>query len=218
MSTSWRVARSLDVLLAEVNAAAPNRSKLADGSIGDASHQARASDHNPNAAGVVRARYITDDPDDGCDAARLAEHVRRLGLAGHPALGPGAYVIWNWRIASATPDGQPWDWEPYAGSNGHTQHVHISVATSATGYDNTTPWGWPTKEDDDMAQYAEDLKAIKAEVTQTRRLVEEQAQREAQRDRKRMSELRTRLRALRKLGAASAEDLDQLVALTEDDQ
>lgn len=163
---SWRVARSLDTLLAEVNAAAPNRSKLADGSIGDPAHAARESDHNPNAAGVVRARDITHDPADGCDADELAEHVRRLALAGHPALGPGAYVIWNWRIASATEDSQPWDWEPYSGSNGHTQHVHISVATAAAGYDSTAPWGW--NQEDDMADYAEELKAIKADTTAIR--------------------------------------------------
>lgn len=42
---TWRVAQSLEVLLAEVNAAAPNRNKAADGSIGDTSHSARASDY-----------------------------------------------------------------------------------------------------------------------------------------------------------------------------
>lgn len=138
---SWRVARSLDTLLAEINAAAPNRSKLSDGSIGDPAHSSRESDHNPNPAGVVRARDFTHDPGDGCDAGALAEAVRRLGLSGHPALGPGAYVIWNYRIASATDDGQAWDWEPYAGSNGHTKHCHVSVATAAAGYDSTKPWG-----------------------------------------------------------------------------
>lgn len=142
---SWRVARSLDVLLAEVNAAAPARSKVSDGSIGDTSHQARPSDHNPNAAGVVRARDITHDPLDGCDGNRLAEHVRQLGIDGHPALGPGAYVIWNHRIAS---DSYGWAWRGYYGSNPHTAHVHISVATAATGYDSLAPWGW--NQEDDM--------------------------------------------------------------------
>ena len=32
---TWRVARSLDVLLAQLNTRAPNRSKAADGSVGD---------------------------------------------------------------------------------------------------------------------------------------------------------------------------------------
>lgn len=146
---SWRVARSLDVLLAEVNAAAPARSKVSDGSIGDAAHASRTSDHNPwvrdsRGVGVVRARDITHDPADGCDAGEIAEHVRQLGIDGHPALGPGAYVIWNHRIAS---DSYGWAWRGYYGSNPHTAHVHISVATSAAGYDSTAPWGWDQEDD-----------------------------------------------------------------------
>ena len=39
-TVSWYVARSLDQLLAEINASAPHRSKASDGSIGDASHSA----------------------------------------------------------------------------------------------------------------------------------------------------------------------------------
>lgn len=138
---SWRAARSLDQLLSEVNAAAPNRGKAADGTIGDQAHAARASDHNPNAAGVVRARDFTHDPEHGCDAGQLAERIRQLGIAGHPALQAGAYVIWNHRIASATLDGAPWDWEPYSGTNGHTHHCHVSVSTAPAGYDSTKKWG-----------------------------------------------------------------------------
>lgn len=141
---TWRVARSLDTLLAEVNAAAPNRSKVADGSIGDTSHQARPSDHNPNSEGVVRARDFTHDPAGGLDAGQLAEHVRRFGITGHPALGAGAYVIWNRRIASAT---YGWTWRPYSGSNPHDHHCHVSVSTAATGYDSTAPWAWNTEDD-----------------------------------------------------------------------
>lgn len=137
----WRAARALDQLLDEVNAAAPHRSKLSDGTIGDPAHSARYSDHNPNAAGVVRARDITHDPEHGVDGAQLAERIRQLGIAGHPALQAGAYVIHNRRIASATLDGAPWDWEPYSGRNPHTKHVHVSVSSSPRGYDSRRPWG-----------------------------------------------------------------------------
>lgn len=144
---TWRVARSLETLLTEVNAAAPDRSKAADGSIGDTSHSARASDHNPNAAGVVRARDFTNDPFGGCDSSTLAERIRLLGIKGtHPALGPGAYVIADGRIASDT---YAWSWRPYTGSNPHDHHCHVSVATAAAGYDSTAPWG-VIGEDDDM--------------------------------------------------------------------
>lgn len=162
---SWRVARSLDVLLNEVNAAAPSRSKVSDGTVGDLSHQARPSDHNPNSAGVVRARDITHDPRGGCDAGALAHAVVNLAKRGHPALGSGAYVIWNWRIASAT---YGWAWRSYSGSNGHTQHVHVSVSTAASGYDNTSPWGvMGATEEDPMAQYEDQLAEIARKQDQT---------------------------------------------------
>lgn len=149
---TWRVAIALDVLLDEINAASPWRNKVADGSIGDAAHASRSSDHNPwierDGQGIVRARDFTHDPLNGVDCDVLAERVRLLGKAGqHPALGPGAYVIWEGRIASDTEDGDPWDWEPYSGSNAHTAHMHVSVATSAIGFDSSQPWGI-TLEDD----------------------------------------------------------------------
>jgi hypothetical protein len=136
---SWRVARSLEVLLAEVNAAAPRRSKASDGSIGDVAHQkAGTSDHLPNPAGVVRARDFTNDPSGGLDSSDLAERIRLLAIKGHPALGSGAYVISDGRIASAT---YGWAWRPYSGANPHDHHCHVSVATLASGYDSMAPWG-----------------------------------------------------------------------------
>ncbi|GEP38904.1 hypothetical protein NPS01_25670 [Nocardioides psychrotolerans] len=135
---SWRTAYSLDELLDAINAAAPDRSKAADGSIGDTAHSSRTSDHNPNPAGVVRARDFTHDPAGGFDAHAFAEDIRQLGIAGHPALGPGAYVISRGRIASAT---YGWDWRDYDGSNPHDHHTHVSVATAAAGYDSNALWG-----------------------------------------------------------------------------
>jgi len=134
---SWRLARSLEVLRAEVNALAPGRSKASDGTIGDTAHQSGASDHNPNAAGVVCALDLTHDPAHGADMHRIAEHIRTRR---HPAL---KYVIWNRRIASAS---SGWAWRTYTGSNPHTKHMHVSVGTGPDGrstgpYDDTSPWG-----------------------------------------------------------------------------
>lgn len=162
---TWRVARSLDTLLAEINASAPNRSKVSDGSIGDAAHASRTSDHNPwvidrFGVGVVRARDFTHDPADGCDAGAIAEAIRQLALRGHPALGAGAYVIWNRRIASAS---YGWVWRSYTGSNPHDHHCHVSVATAAAGYDSTAPWGVTTQEDD-MPYTPAELKDLIAEA------------------------------------------------------
>jgi len=146
----WRVATSLDVLLAEINAAAPKRSKVSDGSIGDAAHASRSSDHNPwvkdsAGVGVVRARDFTHDPAGGLNCGALALHLAKmLGL--HPALGSGAYIIWDRRIVST--DRLREGWRPYTGSNPHTKHLHLSVGTS--GYDADRAWGWPPQETADL--------------------------------------------------------------------
>ncbi|WP_377324770.1 hypothetical protein ACFJIY_07705 [Pimelobacter simplex] len=136
---TWRTAHSLDVVLAEINAHAPNRSKISDGSIGDTAHSARTSDHNPNKAGVVRARDFTHDPHGGLDCNVLAARLADMLRAGtHPALGSGAYIIWNRTILSR--DRIAEGWRPYSGTNPHTKHLHLSVATKASGYDSTVPW------------------------------------------------------------------------------
>lgn len=181
---TWRVARALDVLLEEIDHAAPNRSRISDGSIGDAAHASRDSDHNPwvidaNGVGVVRARDFTHDPTRGCDAGAIAEAVRQLGLRGHPALGAGAYVIWNSRIASATQDGEPWDWEPYGGSNPHDKHCHVSVAIAAAGYDSTARWG-VTEEDDIMATLAELRTVVREELKPIKKRLDASRERERQ--------------------------------------
>jgi len=54
----WRVAGSLEKLLAQLNEAFPKRSKVSDGSIGDVNHSARASDHNPDENGGHGRRRV----------------------------------------------------------------------------------------------------------------------------------------------------------------
>lgn len=126
---NWRLAKSLEQLRKQVNAAAPNRSKASDGSVGDLSHQSRPSDHNPNAQGVVTAIDITHDPGDGVDGNLLSRaliHDSRV-----------KYVIFNAQIWKA----RTGMWEPYRGANAHRKHVHVSVKPESI--DNTNPWPWP---------------------------------------------------------------------------
>lgn len=137
---TWRLAQSLTVLRAEVNARWPNRSKVSDGTVGDLAHADRTSDHNPNDAGVVRAMDITAA---GIDAPWYAEHIRKLGKAGHPALANHGYVIWNRRAAYAT---NSWTWVAYRGANPHDKHVHVSVGRAAAQYDNRQTWHIATDE------------------------------------------------------------------------
>jgi hypothetical protein len=133
---AWRLAYSLDQLRAQINAAYPNRSKASDGTIGDAAHASRASDHNPNALGVVCAIDITNDPANGLDIHAVAERIRTNR---HPNL---KYIISNRRIAGAWTS---WNWATYSGSNPHEKHVHFSVGVGSEGqskqpYDDRTNW------------------------------------------------------------------------------
>ncbi|MBB4935639.1 hypothetical protein F4561_006548 [Lipingzhangella halophila] len=142
---AWRLARSLERLRDEVRQVAPGTTVW---TIGDAAHRASASDHNPNASGVVCAIDVVGDA--GLDLAGLAEQVR---TGGHPA---AKYVIYDRRIASRA---HGWTWRHYSGSNPHSTHVHVSVGRgpdgSSTGpYDDTSSWGissgGATAEEDDM--------------------------------------------------------------------
>jgi hypothetical protein len=132
-----RQAKSLDVMLAEVNKQAPHRSKVSDGGLGDTAHSSRVSDHNPNSAGVWRARDVTNDPTGGMPGQKLSRLVAAK-LGKHPALMSGAYVIFNHQIISC--DRLREGWRRYTGINAHEHHVHVSVSTKASGYDSTKPW------------------------------------------------------------------------------
>ena len=138
MTRPWRNCRASVALINEINALWPNRDRSSDGSIGDAAHATRQSDHNPwvvvDGIGVVRARDIDKD---GIPAADIAEYLRQLGARRDPRLYPNGYVIFNRRITS--PDFG--SWRTYTGSNPHTSHIHVSFSTSKSGFDSDAPWG-----------------------------------------------------------------------------
>jgi hypothetical protein len=127
---AWRLARGLDKLRSQVNAKYPNRSRKIDGTIGDAKHSARASDHNPR-GGIVHAWDVTHSPATGFDAHAFAE---RLRTARDPRI---SYVISNARIFSSTKS--PWVWRKYGGSNPHRSHVHVSIRGNPHA-DSTKDW------------------------------------------------------------------------------
>lgn len=126
---SWVLAGSLINLRTVINKAAPDRSTVSDGTIGDAAHAARQSDHNPNERGIVTAMDITHDPANGCDGNILAD---RLRVSKDPRI---KYIIWNGRILSSTI--APWLWRSYNGQNQHTKHIHISVRDDVA---DNHPW------------------------------------------------------------------------------
>ncbi len=136
----WRVAESLKTMLAQVNRMAPRRLKASDGTIGDADHATRKSDHNPwvidGGKGVVTAMDITHDPRHGCSAAAIAESL--TASRDHRI----KYVIWNRRIAyfQAINGAAAWEWRRYTGENPHDKHVHVSVRPDKILYDSTERW------------------------------------------------------------------------------
>jgi hypothetical protein len=134
-----RAARSLNVLLEQLNNHAPHRDKKSDGGIGDPAHAARLSDHNP-VNNVFYARDYTHDPEGGLDCHWLAEMLRRFR---DPRI---KYVIWNERIWNPAISQS---WRP---ATGHTEHLHLSV--NRGNGDQAQPWQFylahinPTPEED----------------------------------------------------------------------
>ena len=141
---TWRTARAIEALFNELNTAAPKRSRLSDGTVGDAAHFARgsASDHNPwvldNGVGVVTAGDYTDDDAHGADMAQVVRYLtqesrdRRI-----------KYVIHARKIYSSyeTPSAPAWGPREYTGPNAHLHHMHVSVLSVPGAYDDPSPWG-----------------------------------------------------------------------------
>lgn len=99
----------------ELNKAHPKRDKKSDGWIGDASHQASKSDHNPDYEddGIVRA---IDVDKDGIDTNRLVTLARNDWRV--------SYVIFAGYIYSRKYGFRK---RKYNGANRHYGHVHISM-------------------------------------------------------------------------------------------
>lgn len=155
----WRLAKSLEKLRAQLNAAAPSRSKASDGSIGDAAHASRASDHNAwirdGKLGVVSAIDITHDPKNGVNGGEIAAAVLKDPRT--------KYVIWNRRIAN--PDISSGAWRPYTGSNPHDKHVHISVRADKAHFDSTEAWSLGDMARNDSAESVEQRPTLRKGAT-----------------------------------------------------
>ncbi|MFJ8579357.1 peptidoglycan-binding protein [Micromonospora sp. NPDC093277] len=119
------------VLRDEVNKRWPMRDRTSDGWIGDAAHQARKSDHNPDGDdGSVNA---IDFDKDGIDPLLV---VRRCSE--HPST---EYVIFDRTIWSRTRGFRP---ARYTGPNPHDKHIHVSVSHTRSREDSTRAWGIAT--------------------------------------------------------------------------
>ena len=115
----------------------PRRDKSSDGWIGDKAHASRASDHNPNKAGVVHAIDIDENLGtyaNGRTARLLANQLLDYAASGLPGSSRLKYVVYENRIASGTYRKTFFRWRH--GKYGHEAHIHISF-TSAADRDGT---------------------------------------------------------------------------------
>jgi hypothetical protein len=138
-----RIAKALDTLRTQVQAAFPAAPRGEFGWIGDARHRARKSDHNPNSWGIVLALDIPHYPKIGLDTYVLADY-----MIAHPDK-RARYIISNGRIAGTglfvkhnkqyrCPGA--WQWGVYNGANKHDRHMHISTERLPTLYDDPSKW------------------------------------------------------------------------------
>lgn len=138
--SSWYLAPALRALTDEINREWPKAQQwptvsIGDGWIGDTSHQARKSDHNPDysAGGVVRA---VDIGIAGRNAQAILDAVigdRRVWYVIHKG------IIYNRKYG--------WAAHKYTGSNPHNTHIHVSLlgmelsAANAKKHETDTgPW------------------------------------------------------------------------------
>ena len=152
MGNKWYTAPSLNVLRDEIDDAYPHRQKKLDGTIGDAAHAARDSDHNPNARGSVNARDVDEIGIDAWALVTCAILDDRTN-----------YVIYEERIWQRKHGFKP---RPYTGPNAHKQHVHISILQTRQAEQDVRPWGYRnrttnnTEKENDMATAKEIAKEI----------------------------------------------------------
>jgi hypothetical protein len=116
-----RLSKLVVQLREQADDAYPDRKRDSDGTIGDAKHSSRKSDHNPDPdTGYVRAIDLDADFDKSSSTAAYVADQIRIAARTDKRI---AYVIFNKKIASAR---SLWRWRKYTGVNPHTKHIHVS--------------------------------------------------------------------------------------------
>lgn len=161
MSDEWFAAPAIVKLNQEIQARWPGRDTTSDGVLGDSSHQARKSDHNPAwdepepFTGIVRA---TDRDVDRWPAYEVRDFIiSRCRSGAEKRLW---YVINDRTIWSHTYGWMP---RPYDGDNPHTGHIHFSLMHDMSNFDDS-PWldSFGGDEDDMSAKAEEQIEEIHA--------------------------------------------------------
>ena len=121
------LSKAADTLRDQVNDTFVDRSRKADGWIGDLKHQSRKSDHNPRPSGEVCAIDIDAglSNEQGISHA-LADQLRLTAKKDKRI----SYIIHAGKICSGK---SLWRWVKYRGINPHHKHIHISFKPNQNG-------------------------------------------------------------------------------------
>ena len=121
------LSKAAKTLRDQVNDTFVDRSRKADGWIGDLKHQSRKSDHNPRPSGEVCAIDIDAglSNEQGISHA-LADQLRLTAKKDKRI----SYIIHAGKICSGK---SLWRWVKYRGINPHHKHIHVSFKPNQNG-------------------------------------------------------------------------------------
>jgi hypothetical protein len=121
------LSKAADTLRDQVNDTFVDRSRKADGWIGDLKHQSRKSDHNPRPSGEVCAIDIDASLSNQQGISHALADQLRLTAKKDKRI---SYIIHAGKICSAK---SLWRWVKYRGLNPHHSHIHFSFKPNQTG-------------------------------------------------------------------------------------
>lgn len=116
--------------LSDATAKWPQRNRASDGICGDASHQARKSDHNSG-----NAFDLTHDPRNGPDCHLLSREVIKDSRVKYVIFAGHIFRTYKTSIG----------WAKYVGENPHNHHMHVSIKADARNDLSPWPWSNPTE-------------------------------------------------------------------------
>jgi hypothetical protein len=122
------LSKAADTLRDQINDSFVDRSRKADGWIGDLKHQSRKSDHNPTPSGEVCAIDIDAGLSDEQGVSHALADQLRLTAKKDKRI---SYIIHASKICSAK---SLWRWVKYRGINPHHKHIHISFKPNQPGH------------------------------------------------------------------------------------
>ena len=121
------LSKAAKTLRDQVNDTFVDRSRKADGWIGDLKHQSRKSDHNPRPSGEVCAIDIDAGLSDEQGISHALADQLRLTAKKDKRI---SYIIHAGKICSGK---SLWRWVKYRGINPHHKHIHVSFKPNQNG-------------------------------------------------------------------------------------